>query len=244
MVNEEMYRFAWRRRHDINERGMYAYIQTKLNIETKAYIKSLDGRSRQTFHITNHFSERWMLSILKDVYKKFGLKQGAFLDSFQKKAEGDLFDEAWLLFLLGFFANITEFFIVLGIIGTIKNDIKRFVEDKVSQGIPASAVITLLALYLTQKNIIRSQTIARTEMTRIMNLSSQVWANTQGKELKKKWIVTLDGKERPSHNAMASYPAIGMKELFLVGGSLMSGPGDGNAPAQEVVNCRCGLMYI
>ena len=239
-----MYRVAWRRRHDINERGMYAFIQTKLAVETKAYIKGLQGRSPQTFHITNHFNERWILSILRDAYTKFGLKQGGFLDSFQKKEEGDLFDQSWLLFLLGFFANITEFFIVLGIIGTIKNDIKRFVEDKVSQGIPTSAIITLLALYLTQKNIIRSQTIARTEVTRIMSLSSQVWANTQGRELKKKWIVTLDGKERASHNAMANYPAIGMKELFVVGGSLMAGPGDGNAPANEVVNCRCGLMYI
>jgi hypothetical protein len=244
MVNEEMYRVAWRRKHDINERGLFAYIQTKLGAETKAYIKSLEGRSPQTFHITNHFNERWMLGILKDAYTKFGLKQGEFMDSVQKKAEGDLFDETWLLFLLGFFANITEFFIVLGIINTIKSDIKRFVDDKVSQGIPTAAIITLLGLYLTQKNIIRSQTIARTETTRIMNLASGVWANVQGRELKKKWIVTLDGKERPSHNAMADYPAIGSKELFLVGGSLMSGPGDGNAPAQEVVNCRCGLMYI
>jgi hypothetical protein len=244
MVNEEMYRVAWRRRHDINERGMYAFIQTKLNVETKAYIKSLEGRHQSTFHITNHFNERWILSILKDAYIKFGLKQGKFLDSIDKKEEGDLFDQAWVLFLLGFFANITEFFIVLGIVNTIKSDIKRFVEEKVSQGITASAIVSLLAIYLTQKNIIRSQTIARTEVTRIMSLSSQVWANTQGKELKKKWIVTLDGKERASHNAMASYPAIGMKELFLVGGSLMTGPGDGNAPAQEVVNCRCGLMYI
>jgi hypothetical protein len=244
MVNEEMYRVAWRRRHDINERGMYAFIQTKLNVETKAYIKSLEGRYQSTFHITNHFNERWILSILKDAYIKFGLKQGKFLDSIDKKEEGDLFDQAWVLFLLGFFANITEFFIVLGIVNTIKSDIKRFVEEKVSQGITASAIVSLLAIYLTQKNIIRSQTIARTEVTRIMSLSSQVWANTQGKELKKKWIVTLDGKERASHNAMASYPAIGMKELFLVGGSLMTGPGDGNAPAQEVVNCRCGLMYI
>jgi len=244
MVTEEMYRVAWRRRHNINERGMYAYIQTKLAIETKEYIKGLEGRNPLTFHVTNHFNERWLLGILKDIYTKFGLKQGEFLDRYQKKEKGDQFEQSWLLFLLGFFANIGQFFIVLGIMNSIKNDIKRFVDDKISQNIPTGAIITLLAVYLAQKNIIRSQTIARTETTRIMNLSSGIWADTQDKVLRKKWIVTLDGKERASHNAMASYPAISVKELFSVGNSLMACPGDASAPANEVVNCRCGLMYI
>lgn len=243
-MNEEMYRVAWRRRHSINERAMYAYIQTKLAIETKEYIKGLEGRNPLTFHVTNHFNERWLLGMLKDIYTKFGLKQGKFLDTYQKKDEGELFYQLWLLFLLGFFANIGQFFIVLGIMNSIKNDIKRFVDDKISQNIPTGAIITLLSVYLAQKNIIRSQTIARTESTRIMNLASEVWADAQQKVLKKKWIVTLDGKERASHNAMASYPSIPINELFSVGGSLMSCPGDASAPANEVVNCRCGLMYI
>lgn len=85
MVNEEMYRVAWRRRHDINERALFAYIRTKLAVETKTYLNSLEGRNPQTFHITNHFNERWLLEIMRDAYTKFGLKQGKFLDEYQKK---------------------------------------------------------------------------------------------------------------------------------------------------------------
>lgn len=243
-MKEEQYIRAWARRHDINERAFYAYLQTKLNIETKAYIKGLEGRNPSTFHITSHFSDKWMLEIIKDAYIKFGKKQNEFLSGMSKKEEEDDFNNTWLLSILLLFNRVSEFIVILGIIRTIKNDIKRFVDDKVSQGIPTSAIITLLALYLTQKNVIRAQTIARTEMTKIMNLASLEWANLQKKEIKKKWIVTLDGKERASHGAMADYPAIGISEKFIVGGFPMSAPGDNSAPVAELVNCRCGLMFI
>lgn len=243
-MTQEQYIRAWTRRHDINERGFYAYLQTKLNIETKAYIKGLEGRNPLTFHITSHFSDKWMLEILKDAYLKFGRKQNEFLNGVNKKAEEDEFNNAWYLLILLLFNNITEFLVILGIIRTIKNDIKRFVDDKVSQGIPTSAIITLLALYLTQKNVIRAQTIARTETTKIMNLASLEWAKLEKKEIKKKWIVTMDGKERASHGAMADYPAIGLSDKFIVGGFPMNAPGDNSAPVSELVNCRCGLMFI
>ena len=144
-----------------------------LAVETKTYLNSLEGRNPQTFHITNHFNERWLLEIMRDAYTKFGLKQGKFLDEYQKKEEGDNFDENWLLLLLLLFKDISYFYIVLGIINTIKQDIKRFVEDQLDRGVPKAAIITLLGLYLSTRNIIRSQTIARTEITKIMNLASK-----------------------------------------------------------------------
>lgn len=245
MVKEELYAKQWKRRHDLNERALYAYLHTKLNAETKRYIKALENRNPSTFHITSFFSDKWMTEILKDAYKKFGLKQFSFLDSYSKKASDNPDDElAWAVFLLTFFSDSENFYIILGIIRNIKKDIQRFVDSKLDQGIPTSAIITMLGLYLMQNNIVRSSTIARTETTRIMNNASLVWANKQNKGLTKKWIVVLDGRERPSHNAMASYPSIPLNEKFLVGGTFMNAPGDSSAPPQEVVNCRCGLMFI
>lgn len=239
-----MYRVAWRRRHNMNERAFFAYLQTKLGAETREYLKSLSGRNPQTFHITNHFNERWFIDILKDAYLKFGSKQNEFLSRYSKKDEAEDFTNAWILALLLLFKDISQFIMILGIIRTIKTDVQRFVQEKMQEGVGAEAIITLLGVYLASKNIIRSQTIARTELTKIMNLASETWAGIQNKPLKKKWVVTLDGKERASHNAMASYPAIALNEKFIVGGSLMDRPGDGSAPASELVNCRCGLMYV
>lgn len=244
-MNEQLYAKKWKRRQEINERALYAFIHTKLNIETKAYLKSLEGRNANTFWITSHFSQNWMLSILKDAWIKFGFKQGKFMQENQTKSlsEED-FQVSWNLFLVTFFMNADNWLILLSIVSTIKRDIERFVKDKIDQGIPQSAIITMLGLYLIQNNIIRASTIARTETTRIMNNASIIWAESSGVELMKKWIVILDGKERPSHNAMASHPSIPISSKFNVGGYMMNAPGDSSAPPQEVVNCRCGIMFM
>lgn len=244
MVSEKAYKLAWATKHNANEKALFAYIRTKLAVETKSYLNTLENKNIAIFHITNHFNERWLLEIIKEAYIKFGSNQGKFLEFYKKKEEEDNFEQNWMLLVLLLFKNINNFIIILGIVNTIKQDIKRFVEDKLEQGIPKAAIITLLGLYLSQRNIVRSQTIARTEVTKIMNLASQSWAESQNKVLTKKWIVILDGKERASHNAMASSPAIPMHSLFNVGGNLMFGPGDSSAPASELVNCRCGLMYV
>lgn len=244
-MNEQLYAKKWKRRQEINERALYAFIHTKLNIETKSYLKSLEGRNPNTFWVTSNFSQNWMLEMLKEAWMKFGIKQGKFLQENQNKALNDEdFYNAWLIFMATFFSNMQNWLILLSIVSTIKKDIERFVKDKIDQGIPTNAIITMLGLYLIQNNIIRATTIARTETTRIMNNASVIWANNSGVELMKKWIVILDGKERASHNAMASHPSIPMSAKFNVGGYMMNAPGDSSAPAQEVVNCRCGLMFI
>lgn len=242
-MNEALYAKKWKRRQEINERALYAFIHTKINIETKKYLTSLEGRNPNTFWITSHFSQNWMQEILKEAWMKFGTKQGKFVQENQSKALSDIeFDNAWMIFLTMFFMDVKNWLILSSIVTTFKRDIERFTKDKIEQGLPTNAIITLLGLYLMQNNIIRATTIARTEVTRIMNNATLVYAQSSGVELMKKWVVILDGKERASHNAMASHPAIPISGKFNVGGYMMSSPGDSSAPAQEVVNCRCGLM--
>lgn len=244
-MTEELYKRKWKRRQEINERALYAFVHTKLANETRAYLQSLEGRNPNTFWITSHFSQSWLLEILKDAWMKFGIKQGKFMQENQNKAVAENeFEVDWMIFLATFFFDVKNWLILLSIINTIKKDIRRFVEDKVEQNIPTNAIITLLGLYLVQKNIIHATTIARTETSRIMNSASMVWAKATGIELRKKWIVILDGKERASHNAMASTDAIPIGQKFIVGGYPMDYPLDSSAPAQEVVNCRCGIMFM
>lgn len=58
----------------------------------------------------------------------------------------------------------------------------------------------------------------------------------------KTWITLLDGKARHSH--VLSYgQTVGIDEYFDVGVSKMRYPHDCNAPAEEVVNCRCTLDF-
>jgi hypothetical protein len=68
------------------------------------------------------------------------------------------------------------------------------------------------------------------------------------KPVRKYWIGTIDDRIRDSHmSASFEYErvnAIPFGDYFNINGSLMLYPRDFNAPAEEVVNCRCYLGYI
>jgi uncharacterized protein with gpF-like domain len=59
--------------------------------------------------------------------------------------------------------------------------------------------------------------------------------------LYKRWLATEDARTRPEH-ADADGQTVPAHAPFSVGGSAMSYPGDPNAPADLVVNCRCTVI--
>lgn len=242
-MNDELYAKKWRRRHSLNERAFFNYLHKEWMLQTEKYIKSLDSKNKEVFYITNFYSREWITEILKQAYFAYGIKQFEFLNSIKTKdVEDTSFMLAFSLALASYFSNANSLFVVLRIIESYKDEIKKFVDENINM--PKEALITTLLLYLRKKDIEKSALIARTEVTKIMNLSGNIWADLNPKVTKKQWIVTLDGKERKSHGAMADSPAIPLNEYFNVGGYLMSAPGDNSAPAKEVVNCRCGLKFL
>lgn len=86
--------------------------------------------------------------------------------------------------------------------------------------------------------------IARTETTIAMNSAQELAMISSGAEMDKIWITRMDGRERESHN-LANKQKVTQSGTFIVGKSRMKYPGDRtfNAPAKEVVNCRCRCEY-
>lgn len=96
----------------------------------------------------------------------------------------------------------------------------------------------------------RAETIVRTEMTRIFNLSQQTTQQEAANiipGLLKRWIATADRRTRPTHrNAHRRYfkEPIPVNEPFRVGNSLLMFPGDPAGSPQETINCRCTMATI
>lgn len=100
----------------------------------------------------------------------------------------------------------------------------------------------------------RARTIARTETTVAANEGSRAAAKSLGvPNLKKEWVSGDDSRTRGSdpsddsnHKSMNGVK-VEINEKFLVpskdGPDSMDGPGDPSAPADQVVNCRCILVY-
>lgn len=86
----------------------------------------------------------------------------------------------------------------------------------------------------------RADRIARTESTGAQNnaalqaLQDEGWAS-------KEWLATLDTRTRPEHAALHGQRRA-LSDPFTVDGYELQHPGDPDAPARAVVNCRCALV--
>lgn len=98
----------------------------------------------------------------------------------------------------------------------------------------------------------RALVIAQTESLRMVNEARnravRQAARTAGVDVKrgtKTWQTTLDGRERPSHNALHGQTVPIDEPFTSPSGAQLMFPGDTSlgAGAAEVVNCRCAVVY-
>lgn len=99
---------------------------------------------------------------------------------------------------------------------------------------------------VTQMTPYRAATVARTETHAAATFGSIESVRQAERELgvvmMKEWLATNDDRTRPEH-AAADGQQVAMNEKFNVGGELMDRPGDSSASAENVIACRCALIY-
>lgn len=93
----------------------------------------------------------------------------------------------------------------------------------------------------------RASIVARTEThnaaTFAVVQSSREFAQETGAKVMKRWIPTNDPRTRDTHAEMRGSEAIPIDEQFFVGGESMDRPGDSSASAENVINCRCQVVF-
>ena len=97
--------------------------------------------------------------------------------------------------------------------------------------------------YMGKQNRYRAVRVMRTEVGIAANEASFQAAKATGLQLKKKWITSIDGRQRDSHEAIDG-TVILLDDYFNVNGTQMDRPQMVGAPAREVINCRCTMVYI
>lgn len=90
-----------------------------------------------------------------------------------------------------------------------------------------------------------AETIARTEVhgsaMQAGNESAQA-LHDSGVLLMKQWLTQIDDRTRDEH-ADADGQTVAMDEFFVVGGEELEYPGDPGGSAENVINCRCDVLY-
>jgi uncharacterized protein with gpF-like domain len=64
----------------------------------------------------------------------------------------------------------------------------------------------------------------------------------------KEWLTVMDGRQRDDHSEMdgeivpfdENFEVTSQKDGTVI---FMSGPGDPTAPAEQVINCRCSMVF-
>lgn len=88
----------------------------------------------------------------------------------------------------------------------------------------------------------RANAVARTEVVGASNAGAYQQMIDAGLPATKEWVATDDARTRPTHNE-ADGETTQLTSTFTVGGSPMDRPHDPNGPPDEVVNCRCTVIF-
>lgn len=92
----------------------------------------------------------------------------------------------------------------------------------------------------------RARTIARTETHNAATFAMQETADdlqeTLGITMTREWVAIDDERTREAHSE-ADGQEVGMDEPFDVGGESLDRPGDPSGSPENVINCRCTLLY-
>jgi uncharacterized protein with gpF-like domain len=130
---------------------------------------------------------------------------------------------------------------------TTQGMLAKLVQQAIDEGMGVAKAQALIRSRFTDMSKIRAERIARTEIVSASNLGSIEAARSTGLNLQKNWLSTRDARTREAH-AGADGDIAELNGTFTLYDNTgnpheLQYPGDINAPAELVINCRCTVTY-
>lgn len=184
---------------------------------------------------------------LKWLYVDYGLMHAKwFLSNFPMQRKSD--DTFWLQHLERTFSTIGADK-VTSIVNTTLSIAKPLIQDAISASLRGDSIDKIkkdIQKKISQQGGVmssgRARTIARTEVIGSSNKATFEAIRLTGSKVEKKWV-TGGSNIRDTHIAAANQGWIPFDDFFRVGDSKMLHPGDSRGSAEEVINCKCVLIF-
>lgn len=140
---------------------------------------------------------------------------------------------------------------VTQITGTTEKQAMRIINEAVAEGVAEGLGQAALGSLIRDRmnvasdalSVRRGRLIARTETHNAQSAASHAAAKASGLPMKKQWVASRGERTREWHSDVDGQTRV-MDGLFLVDGEEMLHPGDPDASAHNVINCRCAVVYI
>lgn len=193
-----------------------------------------------------------MQDMLVNLYVKIGGQFALWyyneFKDYTTKAEPnlDLFSEIWANDFASFAKRYAGEQIVLlqgTALATIKKVIRKLVLSEEFQRAGATVRARMLQARFDKLSYMQAERIVRTEATTAANYALEQSAVTMypREQLKKRWITSMDGRERDWHGAVNGQEVLS-NETFFVGGERLMRAGQGSG--RNRINCRCVTIQI
>lgn len=157
-------------------------------------------------------------------------------DAYNLGISFDTFNELFAAFIQDFGLDKAK-----GINDTTKERLRKDIETGLREGESIDDIMKRIMYTFDIAKKSRARNIARTETHNATVAGTFIDYQAAGIQ-EKEWMATPDDRTRDWHADMDGQ-VVGIDEMFISGlGNQLEFPGDPNAPAEEVCNCRCVLL--
>jgi len=185
--------------------------------------------------LTKLLTKLWTESADQMIEQTFGVKQKAMLGSFEPT--------------IGINNIIRDFVRLVGaskiaqISATTIKQVKQVISQGVDLGLSERETGQLLRTQAPMLAASRAQTIARTETHASANYAVHEAFISTGIEARREWVAAEDERTREDH-INANGQIVGLNEAFVVGDSELMYPSDPSGSPEQVINCRCAVVFV
>jgi uncharacterized protein with gpF-like domain len=166
------------------------------------------------------------------------------------ETKGFGFNEQWIAFILQYLQQFLIDKITFKVSNTTRDKLLDVLQQGIADGLGIEDMVNLLEdLPFTRTQAAR---ITRTEINRAANVGTMAGVSTSEYEMNKEWIAAHDHRTRgvnpkdhaDHYNLDGQVVDIDGKFRDPINGHELSFPGDPEAAAEDVVNCRCSSAPI
>lgn len=239
------------------EKKYYWRIKKVLDAEVAEIINTIEknGIDEAIRRMFNTFSIPGLTEEVTEVYREVGLRFASrmmtTLRAESRKSFG--FSERWLSFIEDYLHRHILEKLTFRVIESLRARMLKIIEKSLAEGLGVVDIVDRMKkLPITD---VQAARIVRTEITRASNAGSMAAGETFDYEQNKMWISAVDNRTRGNPFSGADDHAnhwalhkttIDYNDYFIdpVNGDRLFFPGDPNASAASVINCRCGVVII
>ena len=127
---------------------------------------------------------------------------------------------------------------------TAAEEVRDLIARLEAEGLPMPEIVDRVREHYRTRRPVWVQRIATVNVTGAINEAGLEAARARG-ALAKQWLSSRDDRVRDTHDVDtgADGQVRALDEPFLVGAALLQYPGDPTGPLEEIINCRCTLLF-